>query len=115
RYRLLLRLAPPHRVHGHARRPLPPRRAVPGSRQPDGPLLMRTAASVRLAVSLLSATVLHGVAFAAIVLSGAPATPVAAPAPLDVDVVEVTPRKPDPLAEAAPRPALVPAKLVVAV
>ena len=78
---------------------------------------MRTAASVRLAVSLLSATVLHGVAFgvAAIVLSGAPATPVAAPAPLDVDVVEVTPPKPDPLAEAAPRPALVPAKLVVAV
>src|SRR6185312_16088798 len=34
---------------------------------------------------------------------------------LDVDVVEVTPPKPDPLAEAAPRPALVPAKLVVAV
>lgn len=75
---------------------------------------MRTAAGMRLAMSLLSAVVLHGVAFgvAAVVLSGEPMGPAPAPAPLDVDVVEVTPPRPDPIADEAPRPAVVPARLV---
>jgi len=74
---------------------------------------MRTAASMRLATSLLWATVLHGVAFgvAAVVLSGQRAAESPAPVPLDIDVVEATPPRPDPIADAAPRPALVPARL----
>lgn len=74
---------------------------------------MRAAASVRLAASLLCATVLHGVAFgvAAVVLSGERAAEPPAPVPLDVDVVEVTPPRPDPIEGAAPPSALVPARL----
>jgi periplasmic protein TonB len=70
-------------------------------------------ATARLSMSLLGAAALHGAVFgvAAAVLSHRGAER-AAPAALDVDVVEVTAPKPDPVADSAPGAALTPANPV---
>jgi protein TonB len=73
---------------------------------------MRGLAAIRLSVSLLFAVAVHGVVFgvAAVVLSREAAERPVPPPPLDVDLVEVAPPRPDPIADAAP--GLVRAKLV---
>ncbi|HLK90353.1 MAG TPA: energy transducer TonB [Polyangia bacterium] len=77
--------------------------------------MARARATTRLATSLLCAAVLHGAAFAvgAVVLSREPIARPAAPPPVDVDLVEVTAPRPDPVVEPASGPALAPARLVV--
>jgi protein TonB len=77
--------------------------------------MARAMITTRLTVSLLCAALLHGAAFGvvAVVLSGPPAVPAAPPPPVDVDLVEVTAPRPEPLADSAPGPALAPARLVV--
>jgi protein TonB len=76
---------------------------------------MRSLAAIRLSVSLLCAVLVHGVVFgvAAVVLSRENTHRPAPPPAVDVDVVEVAPPRPDPIADAAP--ALVRAKLVASV
>jgi periplasmic protein TonB len=73
---------------------------------------MRATGTARLSVSLLGAVALHGAVFgvAAAVFSGR-TDEHQPPAALDVDVVEATAPRPDPIADSAPGPAP-PAKLI---
>jgi protein TonB len=76
---------------------------------------MRSLAAIRLSVSLLCAVCVHGVVFgvAAVVLSHETAERPLPPPSLDVDLVEVAPPRPEPIADAAP--GLVRAKLAAPV